>query len=216
MNSPLGFLLKERGTKWERDDVTHTKIPKQQLQAGVWNYYLYTWSWNQIQSKKANNFQHGFFEEEGATRFYPITSMWNYIQLEMQLHGLEKTAQNVNTMRSSQQGSLLSAWFILNNNGTKPHYKHTHFITHTHTKSPSPRTVLQRMTSLCDKGLYCTLNEGLRIFELLECYMWFFTTWRIENENTTPYSEEKENKTKQNKMEKNHKQGKLSNLLSVC
>lgn len=69
-------------------------------------------------------------------------------------------------------------------------------LSHTHKKSPSPRTVLQRMTSLCNKGLYCTLNEGLRIFELLECYMWFFSMWRIENENTTPYSEEKENKTK--------------------
>lgn len=34
-------------------------------------------------------------------------------------------------MHSPQQGSLLSGEFILNNSSTKPHYKHTHFITHT-------------------------------------------------------------------------------------
>lgn len=64
------------------------------------------------------------------------------------LHGLEKTAQSVNIMHSSQQGFLLSGWFILNNKSTKPHYKHTYFITHTE-KSPSPGTVLQRMKTVC-------------------------------------------------------------------
>lgn len=73
------------------------------------------------------------------------------------LYGLEKTAQSVNIMHSSQQGSLLSGRFILNNKSTKPHYKHTHFITHTQ-KSPSPGTVLQRMKTVCEIKV-CTVHK---------------------------------------------------------
>lgn len=68
-------------------------------------------------------------------------------------------------------------------------------LSHTQKKPISCNSLTKNEDSLCNKCLYCILNEGLRIFKLLECYMWFFTMWRTENENKIPYLEKK--KTKQ-------------------
>lgn len=152
MNSPLGFLLKKRGMKWGLEPTQNHPNNKQQVSETMINISdckIRSKAWKQI------IFNMIPFKRKGPLVFIPLLICAIILSWDAMLYGLEKTAQSVNIMHSSQQGSLLSGRFILNNKSTKPHYKHS--LYHTHTKKPISRNSLTKNEdSLWNKGLYCT------------------------------------------------------------
>lgn len=95
------------------------------------------------------------FKRKGT--LYSITNTCNYIELGCNVTWAGEDCSKCEYNALLTAGSLFSGWFILNNKSTKPHYKHTHFITHTK-KSPSPGTLLQRMKTVCAIKV-CTIHK---------------------------------------------------------